>query len=73
MRWSTGVRDYLEAEAPTLRERKSLAEDAADARRDLILVEKLTRGEPIRERDTAVVNIGRAFSERDAEPRNPKQ
>jgi hypothetical protein len=36
MPWSTSVRDYLEAEAPALRERKSLAEDAADARRDLI-------------------------------------
>lgn len=63
----------MEAEAPALRERKSLAEDAPDARRDLILIKELTAGEPIRERDTAVVNIGRAFSARDAEIRKLKQ
>jgi len=50
---STSVRGYLEAETMPLRERKSLAEEAADALRDLILLEKLTPGEAIPERDVA--------------------
>ncbi len=67
------MRDYLEAEASPLCERRSLAEDAADARRDLILIQELTAGEPIRERDATVANIGRAFSARAAEQRYIKQ
>ncbi len=73
MPWSTSVGDYLEAEASPLCERRSLAEEAADAQRDLIPLEKLTPSEPIRERDKALANIGRALSERGAEKRNPKQ
>ncbi len=53
MALSTSVRGYLEAETMPLRERKSLAEEAADALRDLILLEKLTPGEAIPERDVA--------------------
>jgi len=50
---STSVRSYLETEMMPLRERKSLAEEAADALRDLILLKKLTPGEAIPERDVA--------------------
>ncbi len=41
------------AELQPIGSRKSLAEEAADRLRDLILLEKLAPGEPIRERDLA--------------------
>ncbi len=47
------LRELLRGDAPALRGRKSLAEEAAGALRDLILLEKLAPGAPIPEQDVA--------------------
>lgn len=49
----TAIVGILGEEVPVLRERKSLAEEAADALRELILLEKIEPGAAIPERDLA--------------------